>query len=214
MVLRSLAMTQNAGPEAGRENAQRTYDRRRARSAADTLATIPPNRWDAHTRSVIATLATLSAPSAVDQLLAGTALDDDAEPFVVELDVDAYERQRRALRAAEELAQPAWTPGWLDLPDGTEDIREAFAAELDRMGVTAEEADDERERDEQAAADDATCRRQHQHGTPELAAACDALEGPFTPVDPPECECGRYQGCDKCGRYRPRVHDNGVDYHA
>jgi hypothetical protein len=52
-----------------RESAQRTYDRRRARSAADTLATIPPNRWDDHTRSVVLTLATIAAPSRIDDAL-------------------------------------------------------------------------------------------------------------------------------------------------
>lgn len=147
----------NAGPAAGRENAQRTYDRRRARSAADTLATIPPNRWDEHTRSVIATLATISAPSRIDELLAGTALDDDATPLVVELDADEYRRKVDAL-------EPRLF-SWDELPEGTEDIGVAFGAELVRMGLTEDR-----------------CRRQHIHGTPELAAACDALEGPFTPV--------------------------------
>jgi hypothetical protein len=165
----------NAGPAAGRENAQVTYDRRRARSCADTLATIPPNRWDSTTRSIIITLATMVMPSAIDPLLEAGAL-------AIHVDIDAYERGRLALAHQVELAQPAWSPRWRDLPDGTEDIREAFAAELDRLELTPEEADDERERDEQAAADDATCRRQHNHGTAELAAACDALEGPFTPV--------------------------------
>jgi hypothetical protein len=42
---------------AARETAQETYDRRRARAAADILATIPPARWDAMTRNVIALLA-------------------------------------------------------------------------------------------------------------------------------------------------------------
>lgn len=55
--------------EGARENAQRTYDRRRARKAADTLATIPPNRWDNRTRQIIATLATVSAPSRIDNAL-------------------------------------------------------------------------------------------------------------------------------------------------
>ncbi len=58
-------------PNTAQANAQRTYDRRRARSAAETLANIPPNRWDDHTRRVILTLATVAAPSRIDN-----ALDD------------------------------------------------------------------------------------------------------------------------------------------
>lgn len=50
-------------------SAQRTYDRRRARAAAETLANIPPNRWDDGTRQIVATLATISAPSRIDDLL-------------------------------------------------------------------------------------------------------------------------------------------------
>jgi hypothetical protein len=67
-----------------RESAQRTYDRRRARSAADTLATIPPNRWDDHTRRVVATLATISAPSRIDDALEAF----DGQPADNLIDVD------------------------------------------------------------------------------------------------------------------------------
>jgi hypothetical protein len=55
--------------ERARESAQHTYDRRRARKAADTLATILPSRWDDETRRIIGTLATISAPSRIDDLL-------------------------------------------------------------------------------------------------------------------------------------------------
>ncbi len=63
-----------------RESAQRTYDRRRARSAAETLANIPPNRWDDTTRQMIATLATIAAPSRIDDAL--EAFDPDAHDGV------------------------------------------------------------------------------------------------------------------------------------
>jgi len=141
-------MTEPTTPQGA--GAQRTYDRRRARSAAETLAQIPPNRWDDTTKRILLTLATMLTPSAIDPLLEAGAL-------AVHVDVDQYERARQRLNDTVELAQPAWSPRWRDLPDGTEDIREAFAAELDRMGLlpSAEEADDERERDEAAAEQDA-----------------------------------------------------------
>jgi hypothetical protein len=63
-------MTNRPHLEQARENAQVTYDRRRARSAAETLAQIPPNRWDDKTRQIVGTLATISAPSRIDDLLA------------------------------------------------------------------------------------------------------------------------------------------------
>ena len=66
-LLACLPMTEHLA--GARESAQRTYDRRRARTAADTLATIPPNRWDDETRRIIATLATISSPSRIDDAL-------------------------------------------------------------------------------------------------------------------------------------------------
>lgn len=77
MVLASLAMTQPKQLSQARESAQQTYDRRRARTAADTLALIPPNRWDDTTRRIIATLATISAPSRIDDVLV-EVFDPDA----------------------------------------------------------------------------------------------------------------------------------------
>lgn len=66
-LLACLPMAQHL--ETARANAQRTYDRRRARNAAEQLAVIPPNRWDDRTRQIIATLATISAPSRIDDVL-------------------------------------------------------------------------------------------------------------------------------------------------
>jgi hypothetical protein len=77
-VLASLPMTNPQG-----EGAQRTYDRRRARSAAETLATIPPNRWDDTTRRIICTLATIAAPSRIDDLL--EAFDGEPADHLVEI---------------------------------------------------------------------------------------------------------------------------------
>lgn len=149
-LLASLLMTEHL--ERARENAQRTYDRRRARNAAEQLAVIPPNRWDDRTRQIIATLATISAPSRIDELL-----DEAFEPPI----------------------------------GGAENPHDMPSPYLDAMEVL----------------DPARCASGHLHGGASAAAACDSLPRP------PECECGRYQGCDKCGRYRPRVHDNG-DYRA
>ena len=128
-----------------RENAQRTYDRRRARAAADTLALIPPNRWDDHTRQVVATLATISAPSRIDDVL--DAFDGEPADHLITVESPhdmptPYEPVRAT---------------WEQLPEGTTDLGEAFAAELDRM--------------------DRTCERGHLHGAPESAAACNTLPG-------------------------------------
>lgn len=68
-LLASLPMTEPAHLPDARETTQHTYDRRRARAAADTLATISPARWDDETRSIIATLATMTAPSRITDLL-------------------------------------------------------------------------------------------------------------------------------------------------
>lgn len=89
-------------PEA-RESAQRTYDRRRARSAADTLALIPPNRWDDHTRLVIATLAMISAPSRIDDAL--DAFDGEPAHHLVEITGDAYDRAAVAEAADRNAAE-------------------------------------------------------------------------------------------------------------
>lgn len=67
--------------ERARESAQVTYDRRRARTAAATLATITPSRWDDETRRIVATLATISSPSRIDDLL--EAFDGDAADTMI-----------------------------------------------------------------------------------------------------------------------------------
>ena len=93
--------------EQARESAQRTYDRRRARTAADTLAQIPPNRWDDRTRQIVATLATISAPSRIDEAL--EAFDGEPAHHLVELTPEAYDRA--AVAEANErnaAADPAW----------------------------------------------------------------------------------------------------------
>lgn len=72
---------------AARESAQQTYDRRRARKAADTLAQIMPNRWDDETRRIVATLATVSAPSRIDNVL-----DEAFEPPIGGLNFDGSTR--------------------------------------------------------------------------------------------------------------------------
>lgn len=105
------ADAKEAGREQGRESAQRTYDRRRARAAADTLAVIPPNRWDDHTRQVIATLATISSPSRIDDLL--DAFDGDpAEQYVVIDTADAGERVRTTIDAYDGVSCKHGVPGY------------------------------------------------------------------------------------------------------
>jgi hypothetical protein len=58
-----------AGRADGRRKAGETYARRRARAAADELALIAPALWDPETRSIVMTLATLAAPSRIDDVL-------------------------------------------------------------------------------------------------------------------------------------------------
>ncbi len=90
-------------------NAQRTYDRRRARNFAEGLANIPPNRWDDATRAIIITLATLAIPSRIDGPL-----------------VEAFEPPIGALN-----------DGYVAADEGPDDpdIRQAMAGELRRMGL-------------------------------------------------------------------------------
>jgi hypothetical protein len=93
-------VSREQGRAEGSRKAAETFARQRARKCADELALIAPALWDEATRRIVLTLATLAAPSRVDDVLA----------------------QHMPLT-------------WDDLPDGTDDIGEAFAAELDRMGL-------------------------------------------------------------------------------
>lgn len=87
-------MTQHQHLPQARENAQRTYDRRAARAAADKLATIPPNRWDPETKRIICTLATIAAPSRIDDAL--EAFDGAGAGELVEIETpDAADRIAR-----------------------------------------------------------------------------------------------------------------------
>lgn len=151
-LLACLPMTHLDG---ARESAQRTYDRRRARSAADTLATIPPNRWDDETRRIIATLATISSPSRIDDAL--EAFDGPDVTAVVDVGDGTLEKIKAFLRA--DLEQPTigplapapplpgdeYDPGPVpadyDMPSpyDTPDIRVAMAGELRRMGLMDDE---------------------------------------------------------------------------
>lgn len=112
-----------------RESAAETYDRRRARAAADILATIPPARWDAMTRNVIATLAG-RAPIPVRPLEPSWC--DGQLGYGIRCGLPADHAG---------TCDPDSTdtgPYGIDGP-GTTDIRVAFAAEIDRMGLTAEQ---------------------------------------------------------------------------
>jgi hypothetical protein len=132
------------------EKARETYARRRARKAAETLATVDPELWDDHTTALVRRLgshdpANLSASwvdLALDAAFPTSGIDED-----------------------DELAHIT--------PEQTEDIREAMGAELTRMGLMPRPS------------------------TATLQQVND------------RCQCGIYQGCAKCGRYQPRVHDNG-----
>lgn len=58
-----------AGRAEGSRRSSETYARRRARRAADELATIDVRLWDDTTRQIVATLATMTAPSRIDTVL-------------------------------------------------------------------------------------------------------------------------------------------------
>lgn len=58
------------GRAEGARKSSDTYARRRARKAADELALIDPALWDDKTRQIVATLATMAAPSRIDDVLA------------------------------------------------------------------------------------------------------------------------------------------------
>lgn len=182
-------MTDRPHLEQARENAQRTYDRRRARSAADTLATIPPNRWDDATRQIVATLATISAPSRIDDLLAtfdeqpvgadrrcrrrdhlpmGYHLPTACENLV--LVVPVAEQLTPAGQARVAMCRDMCGPPGPILRGDVDHVRgcpyhgcHSATTTIEcgvcgyRAPITAsvDELDDERERDEQAAADDA-----------------------------------------------------------
>lgn len=112
-LLASVAMSEHL--PAARESAQRTYDRRRARRAAGMLAEIPPNRWDDETKRIIATLATIAAPSRIDDLL--EAFDGPPADHLIEITPRLFDHDPP--------------------PDGPDDpdIRVAMAGELRRMGL-------------------------------------------------------------------------------
>lgn len=161
--------------EARVEATRRTYARRAARRAADELAGVSIDLWDDATKRIVAALAA-HLPSNVT----AEELDDAFGPIGPRLF------------------------SWDELPHGTEDIHVAFGAELERMGLTADEVDDERERDEAAAAAD--------------DAELDDLYDMCQPIG---CDAGIHlPGCkyiaidaDLDARHGLRVHDNG-DYRA
>ncbi|HEX6748812.1 MAG TPA: hypothetical protein VF092_16055 [Longimicrobium sp.] len=138
--------------EARVDATRRTYARRAARRAADELAGVSIDLWDDATKRIVAALAA-HIPSKVT----AEELDDAFGPIGPRLF------------------------SWDELPHGTEDIHVAFAAELDRMGLTADEVDDERERDEAAAAEDAELTPEERASVAEAAdrnaaAAADDAE--------------------------------------
>lgn len=79
------------GRAEGSRKASETYARRRARKAADELAVIDPRLWDDETRRIVLTLATLCAPSRVDEVLVEhmPITDDELEHVVAELGCSA-----------------------------------------------------------------------------------------------------------------------------
>lgn len=78
------------GRAEGARKASETYARRRARKAADELAIIDPSLWDDETRRIVLTLATVAAPSRIDDVLAGELpiTLDELDRLVVRLDAD------------------------------------------------------------------------------------------------------------------------------
>ncbi len=106
-----------AGRAEGSRKASETFARRRARKAADELAVIDPSLWDDETRRIVLTLATLAPASRVDDVLAAELpiTLDELDRLVANLDANGGT--------------------WDDMPDGTEDTGEAFAAELHRMAA-------------------------------------------------------------------------------
>lgn len=90
-----------AGRAEGSRKASETYARRRARRAADELAVIHPSLWDDETRRIVTTLATLTAPSRVDDVLAAElpVTDEELERavarFTDDVRVDPDRRCRR-----------------------------------------------------------------------------------------------------------------------
>lgn len=113
--------TRALGRAEGSRKASETFARRRARKCADELAIIDPTLWDDETRRIVTTLATLAAPSRIDDVLADElpVTLDELDRLVVRLDADGGT--------------------WDDMPDGTEDIRKALAADLiyDMQGAGA-----------------------------------------------------------------------------
>ena len=101
-LLASLAMTTHPVPTDrphladARAASSATYDRRRARTAAETLAGITPARWDDATKRILLTLAAMLAPSAIDTVLEAGAL------ALNPIDVEAYERQALRLQECRE----------------------------------------------------------------------------------------------------------------
>lgn len=106
-------------------------------------------------------------------------------------------------------ATPAVT--WAELPDGTEDIRVAFAAELERFDITtygdAAAGRTELVDDGRMQRVDYICRRRHTHATPDHRDACNML--PATPAAGCPYAAHAHGAHDDC----PGVHDNG-DYHV
>lgn len=132
-------------PEA-RENAQRTYDRRRARRAADVLANIPPNRWDDRTRQIVLTLATIAAPSRIDDALHAF----DGEP------------------ADDKIVITSPPPSWADLPElVSAAMNRAELDDLQRCAVCGTQVTPQHAQ--------TLCGSMHLHGSMQQAKACDDL---------------------------------------
>lgn len=86
--------TRALGRAEGARKASETYARRRARKAADELAVIDPSLWDDETRRIVLTLATVAAPSRIDDLLAGElpVTLDELDALVARLDAEQCQR--------------------------------------------------------------------------------------------------------------------------
>lgn len=89
------------GRSEGSRKSSETYARRRARKAADELALIAPALWDDKTRQIVATLATMAAPSRIGDLLDEhlPVSDDELERIVAGLGCNALSpiTERRCL---------------------------------------------------------------------------------------------------------------------
>lgn len=129
-----------------REKAAQTYDRRRARKAADALATIDVALWDDATRKIIGTLATMCAPSRITTLIDHVQCEADGFSCSPECPAGPSPIIRWAETHIGHTLGQNCTVQCKAAPDrGTEDFREAMATELRRMGFMGPEPTDEPE---------------------------------------------------------------------